>query len=326
MKTRNNKTIFWSVAIKVTVFLLLLFALYKQLYLNKEAQTIPEKLFNVDAAELIGYVLLLTFLMLLNWGIEAYKWQQLVLKITPIRFFRTFKAVWTGVTLGLFTPNRVGEFGGRILYVPRKFRIKAVIVSLIGSFSQNLATIIIGIIGLIIYLHQVEEITLSVTFAVGLVSAIAITLLLLAYYNLDVVVQLFKRSKYLKRIYPYTAILGEYHSRDLTKLLLLAFWRYSVYTAQYLIFLKMFGAEINIVSGISAIGVIYLAQTVIPSFAVVELLTRLPVATLIFSKYGIPIGTSLAATTSIWILNLILPAILGYIFIIRYNFFKNRQS
>ena len=157
MKSRNNKTIFWSVAIKVTVFLLLLFALYKQLYLNKEAQTIPDKLLNVGAAELIGYVLLLTLLMLLNWGIEAYKWQQLVIKITPIRFFRTFKAVWTGVTLGLFTPNRVGEFGGRILYVPRKFRIKAVIVSLIGSFSQNLATIIIGLIGLIIYLHQVEQ-------------------------------------------------------------------------------------------------------------------------------------------------------------------------
>lgn len=112
--------------------------------------------------------------MLLNWGIEAYKWKFLVQKINPIKLQRTFKAVWTGVTLGLFTPNRVGEFGGRILYVPRKFRIKAVIVSLIGSFSQNIATIFFGVIGLIIYLHQIEQITLSVTFAVGLVSAITI--------------------------------------------------------------------------------------------------------------------------------------------------------
>ena len=264
--------------------------------------------------------------MLLNWGIEAYKWKFLIQKINPIKLQRTFKAVWTGVTLGLFTPNRVGEFGGRILYVPRKFRIKAVIVSLIGSFSQNIATIFFGIIGLLIYLHQVEQITLSVTFAVGLVSAITIVLLLMAYYNLDVVVMLFKRNKFLKRVYPYTSILGEYHSKELSTLLLLAFWRYSVYTAQYLIFLRLFGAEITLLNGIAAIGVIYLAQTVIPSFAVVELLTRLPVATLIFSKYGIPIGITLAATTSIWILNLILPAVLGYVFIIRYNFFKNRQS
>lgn len=264
--------------------------------------------------------------MFLNWGIEAYKWQLLINKITPIRFVRTFKAVWTGVTLGLFTPNRVGEFGGRILYVPRKYRIKSVIVSLIGSFSQNLATIIIGIAGLLVYLHEIEQITLSITFAFALVSIIAVVLLLLAYFNLAVVVQLFKRNKFLKRIYSYTEVLGAYSFGELTRLLLLAFWRYSVYAAQYLIFLRLFGAEISIVQGISAIGVIYLAQTVIPSFAVVELLTRLPVATLIFSKYGIPIGISLAATTSIWILNLILPAILGYIFIIRYNFFKNKQS
>lgn len=304
----------------------MLFALYKQLYLNKEAKTIPQQLSNIDTGKLFFYLIILFFLMLLNWGIEAYKWKFLVQKINPIKLQRTFKAVWTGVTLGLFTPNRVGEFGGRILYVPRKFRIKAVIVSLIGSFSQNIATIFFGVIGLIIYLHQIEQITLSVTFAVGLVSAITIVLLLMAYYNLDVVVQLFKRNKFLKRIYPYTSILGEYHSRELTIILLLAFWRYSVYTAQYLIFLRLFGAEINLLNGIAAIGVIYLAQTVIPSFAVVELLTRLPVATLIFFNYGIPIGITLAATTSIWILNLILPAVLGYVFIIRYNFFKNRQS
>lgn len=325
MKNRNKKSIIWSVAIKVTVFALLLFALYKQLYQNDDAKGIPDRLLNVDSRMLFGYLLTLVLLMLLNWGIEAYKWKLLIQKITPIRLLRTYKAVWTGVTLGLFTPNRVGEFGGRILYVPRKFRIKAVIVSLIGSFSQNLATIIIGITGLLIYLHQIEQITWSVTFAVGLVSLIAVILLLLAYFNLDVMVQLFKRNRFLKRIYPYTAVLSEYHSTELARLLLLSFWRYSVYAAQYLIFLNMFGAEIDIVSGISAIGVIYLAQTVVPSFAIVELLTRLPVATLIFSKYGIPIETSLAATTSIWILNLILPAILGYFFIIRYNFFKNKQ-
>ena len=304
----------------------MLFALYKQLYLNEDAQSIPDQLRAVKTGSLIGYLIVLFLLMLLNWGIEAYKWQLLIQKITPIRFQRTFKAVWTGVTLGLFTPNRVGEFGGRILYVQRKFRIKSVIVSLIGSFSQNLATIISGIAGLLLYLHHIEKITLSVTFAVALVSAIAITLLLIGFYNLDVMVQMFKRNKFLKRIYPYTSVLGEYHSTDLTKLLLLSFWRYSVYAAQYLIFLKMFGAEISVVNGLSAIAVIYLAQTVVPSFAVVELLTRLPVATLILLKYGIPIGVTLAATTSIWILNLILPSVLGYIFIIRYNFFKNRQS
>lgn len=273
---------------------------------------------------LILFVLIV--FMFVNWGIEAYKWKLLIQKLNPIRFVRTFKAVWTGVTLGLFTPNRVGEFGGRILYIPRKFRIPAVIVSLIGSFSQNLATIIAGIISMIIYLHKIEHIASFLFFSVILISSITIILLLLAYYNLDVVIQVFKRNKFLIRVYSYTEVLKTYHSRELTVLLLLSLLRYTVYTAQYLIFLHLFGAQISVFDGVVAIGVIYLAQTVVPSFAIVDLVTRLPIATLIFSNYDVNLGITLAATSSIWILNLIVPATLGYIFIFKYNFFKNKQS
>ncbi len=326
MKTKNKKSIYWSIAIKVAVLILLVFALYKQLYQNHDVKQIPDMLKNILGPRTILILLVSFLLMIINWGIEALKWKLLIQKINPIKLIRTFKAVWTGVTLGLFTPNRVGEFGGRILYVPRKFRIQAVIVSLIGSFSQNLATIITGIISTIIFIYQIEHITSSVFFSVILISCIAITLLLLAYYNLDVFVQLFKRNKYLKRIYSYTEVLNRYHSADYSNLLVLSVIRYAVYTAQYLIFLRLYGAEIGIVSGVAAIGVIYLAQTVVPSFAIVELLTRGTIATLILSKYGISDVISIAATTSIWILNLILPAFLGYIFIIRYNFFKYRQS
>jgi len=326
LKNKTNKSLLWSLAIKVAVLLLLAFALYKQLYQNEDVLQIPQLLQDRTGGNTFFILFILLLLMFLNWGIEAYKWKLLIQKLNPIRFIRTFKAVWTGVTLGLFTPNRVGEFGGRILYVPRKFRIPAVIVSLIGSFSQNLATIIAGIISMIIYLHKVEHIASFLFFSIILISSITIILLLLAYYNLDVVIQVFKRNRFLKRIYPYTEVLKRYHSRDVTALLLLSILRYAVYAAQYLIFLRLFGAEISVFDGIVAIGVIYLAQTVVPSFAIVDLLTRLPIATLIFSNYDVNVGTTLAATSSIWILNLIVPATLGYIFIFKYNFFKNKQS
>ena len=32
-------------------------------------------------------------------------------------FFTAYKSVLSGVTLSLNTPNRIGEYGGRILYV-----------------------------------------------------------------------------------------------------------------------------------------------------------------------------------------------------------------
>jgi len=326
MKTTQKKSLFLSLAIKVVVFVVLLFALYKQVYLNKEVHRIPDAFLEVGAGRATLLLLILFAGMLLNWGLEAWKWKLLVQKLTPIRFIRTFKATWTGVTLGLFTPNRVGEFGGRILYVPRKFRIKGAIVSLIGSYSQNLITVISGILASLLYLRAYGEISLPVLMTLALVATIAAVLLVLAYFNLDVVITLFKRNRYLKRIYHYTTVLGEYSGKDLWRLLLLSFLRYLTYTAQYLILLNVFGAGLGLADGVTAIAVIFLAQTVVPSFAIADLLTRLPVAALVLSEYGVSVQTALAATTSIWLLNLILPAILGYIFIVRFNIFKTRQS
>ena len=57
-------------------------------------------------------VILLAFL---NWGLEARKWQVLLKPIQQINFFRAYKSVLSGLALSLNTPNRMGEYGGRIL-------------------------------------------------------------------------------------------------------------------------------------------------------------------------------------------------------------------
>ncbi len=328
LKINQNKSIIITLTIKVIVFALLVFALYEQLFENDQLhdQQFTQLLMQISGGKAICMLILVCLLMFLNWSIEAYKWKLLIQKLTPIRLVRTFKAVWTGVTLGLFTPNRVGEFGGRILYVPRKFRIKAIVVSLIGSFSQNTATLIIGIFSLILFIWRFYNYHELINGTLLLIGLITITLLLLAYYNLEIVAHQFKKIKLFRRLRPYLDALKLYAISDYNRLLALSALRYMVYTAQYLIFLRLFGATINITDGITAIGVIYLAQTVIPSFAIAEVLTRGSIATQVLTFYGVDGFISVAASTCVWLLNLIIPAALGYLFILRFNFFKNRQS
>ena len=55
--------------------------------------------------------------MLLNWGIEARKWQMVVSKNSPVSFNTSFKAIFAGNALAFFTPNRTGEYFGRMLYL-----------------------------------------------------------------------------------------------------------------------------------------------------------------------------------------------------------------
>ncbi len=328
VKNNNKKSLLITLTIKVIVFALLVLALYKQLFQSDvlRSEEVTNRLKEIASGNSIFYLFLLFILMILNWGIEAYKWKLLIQKLNPIRFIRSFKAVWTGVTLGLFTPNRIGEFGGRILYVPRKFRIRAIVVSLIGSFSQNTATFLIGIISLVIFIRQFNSFHELIFGIIILISIIAIVLLLFAYYNFEIVANIFKKIRVFKRIRPYVDALKLYVARDYSRLLLLSALRYFVYTAQYLIFLNLFGATLNVTEGITAIGVIYLAQTVIPTFAIAEVLTRGSIATQVLGFYGVDGFIALAASTCLWLLNLIIPAALGYIFILRYNFFKNRQS
>ena len=56
-------------------------------------------------------------LMIMNWGLEALKWQVLVKSTQPLNFIQAFGSVLAGLATGLITPNRIGNFIGRNAYV-----------------------------------------------------------------------------------------------------------------------------------------------------------------------------------------------------------------
>jgi hypothetical protein len=88
--------------------------------------------------------LLLFFLMIINWGIESYKWRMLIRQTESVSFLRSFQAVLGGLAVSVFTPNRVGEFFGRAFILEKTDPLKAIVLTLVGSFSQLLVTIVFG--------------------------------------------------------------------------------------------------------------------------------------------------------------------------------------
>ena len=59
--------------------------------------------------------------------------------------------VLLGITFSLFTPNRIGDIGGRMLLFPRATQPSAFISSLVGSYCQLVVLYSTGIIGLLLY-------------------------------------------------------------------------------------------------------------------------------------------------------------------------------
>ena len=99
---------------------------------------------------------LVVILMGVNWGIETRKWQLLVHHVQPFSFLKSFKSVLSGCSITMITPNRIGEYGGRILYIKEENRIKGISLTLVGSISQLLVTMIMGCIGLL-YLRYLSH-------------------------------------------------------------------------------------------------------------------------------------------------------------------------
>lgn len=91
---------------------------------------------------------LVIIFIFVNWGMEARKWQLLMKALQPISFFTAIKSVLCGVTLSLNTPNRIGEYGGRILFVNEGNRIKAITLSMAGGMAQLIVTMLMGCFGL----------------------------------------------------------------------------------------------------------------------------------------------------------------------------------
>src|SRR5688500_1514965 len=99
------------------------------------------------------YLAVVIVLMPVNWWLETLKWHGFLSVHAKVNFGRAFKAVTSGIALSLFTPNRIGEYGGRILFMPYAIRWPVVFSTLMGSISQNLVAFAMGITGFILLVN-----------------------------------------------------------------------------------------------------------------------------------------------------------------------------
>lgn len=269
----------------------------------------------------IPIVLLVLLLMPLNWFFETKKWLHLMQKIQQIELLKALKAVMAGVAFSLFTPNRIGEYVGRMALIESDKRYLAVWPTMVGVLGQWLVLIIIGwwaMIGLF-YLNIIPISFAFFGLMIGL-GAILTFVLLFAYYRLPKLVDSVFRfrwgQKWLRKF--KEANFEYYTKKELNKAFYYSFLRYTTYSFQYLLLLYFFGFQASFFNTTLGILVIYLLQTGIPLPPSTGLLARGNIALFVFGYISLrPIfaTTVLAATFSLWIINLVLPAILGAFFI-----------
>lgn len=316
MKTNLGKTkAFLIIIIKSLVVCLSLYFIYHRVFVSQDFEEFESAFKNALSGNFFFPLFILVFvLFIINWGAEAFKWKMSMYKLQSVSYAQSFKAVFSGITVGLFTPNRIGEYGGRIIYVNKDKRIDAIVSTIAGNASQLLITVVFGILAVFYFL----DFSLVMTQFNFLFLLFLIPLIFYLFFKIQKIPTLLgnKGGKYLKAF-------SLFNRKELIKLILLSSLRYLMFFLQFYILLLIFNIELQLTDALVLLPSVFLVITVVPSFALAEWGVRGSAALFFINTVSANSAGILAAATVLWIINIALPALIGAVFITKHKLSLN---
>ena len=269
-------------------------------------------------------------LMFVNWGIEGAKWKQLISALEKFSFFRALKSVLAGCSITMLTPNRIGEYGGRIIYVAEENRIKAISLTILGSISQLAVTMVMGTLGLFIFKASlqgavfVKALPWLFNNAVLFFSFFVTVILMLIYFKVHFFIGLISRIRILKSVVKYIEVVDSFSGKQLLRLLFFSLFRYMIFILQYVMLLRVMDVNISLFLSFWLITIFYLTMVMLPTVGFIELPVRAMTSVKLLSVYSSNIIGIQAAAFGIWLINLVIPAIIGSLLIFGIKIMKER--
>lgn len=259
-------------------------------------------------------------LMPVNLVLEAWKWKLLAGSAQPLSFGEAFSSLLGGIAFSMITPNRIGEYPGRILYLKRKNTFRLISVSILGAVAQMLTLFIYGLAGIIYYNMTFPGLLPLIILILAIVVTVGIGVL---YWSFERWAPLFEKIKWLRKFHVYGQLLKRFTNKEQWIILLISMLRYSIYTAQYLILLKWMNVNLPVFQGFLMCALFFWVIAVMPSIALAELGQRGQVSLFLFRNFSDNLVGILGATAGIWCINLVLPALVGSVLLFRMRLFRN---
>ena len=301
-KNKNSLVLFLKVAIIILAF----YFIYSQLTKNDGFQW---RNFEDQIKSKMSFwmVVLMFIFSVTNRFLEILKWKNLVSTIAPISIKEATKQVLAALTVGIVTPNGIGEYAGKALYFDKTKTKKIIFLNLICNGIQMFLTIIFGTIGLL-FLGYWEW-------------ALAIIGLLILFIVFSILSKNIKVKGYsIKKLYKK---INEIPKRIHQKNNLLALCRYVVFSHQYYFLFLAFDIDLPYFTMMATITTVYFLASSLPSFQFLDFAVKGSMAVFFFGKLGINEWIIIFITMLMWFLNVALPVLIGSIYVIRFKRYQN---
>jgi len=332
-KIRKRLNLLFKIILVALVYLFLFFEL------ANHHQNFWDSFYSESDKFSLKYFWIALALVPFNWLIESIKWKFLVRKIEKVSIKNAYQAVLAGTAISIFTPNRIGDYLGRIFILRKGDRLDGTVATIAGNISQLLVTLFMGSIALFYFMDTViinyfpksEIISPILRLALIIINAI----LIITFFKFPYLEQ--KLNKYFE-IYKYPIIrhlnlLAEFKSRELLKVLFYSLFRFFVYSSQFFLLFKAFHVELSTIEGYLTVFFIFFGITIIPSIAVAELGVRGIITIFVFKLLWVDSSqvdsfetAMVSATSVLWLINIALPALLGALFIFNLKFIRKNDE
>lgn len=258
-------------------------------------------------------------IMILNWFLEARKWQVLIKPDHEQQFSKALYSVLIALAGGIVTPGKIGEYGMRSSLVPKDLRWVALGRHWINTYSLTVATNFIAGLPVLYYLTHLPESIITYTWAFAILWIIFLypSYALLRY-----------GGQWLQRWLPaswadwiHRIPEGSKVSVQLThEVLGLSMLRYLTFSLGNSFIWYGMGLHTDFWMLFCLHQVIFLAGILIPVASLFSIVVRGGIAIAVAQPLGIPPDGVLVAIFFNWIFQTAIPLIAGLILLIRHPF------
>lgn len=305
---------FLLVIIKLLIVSIAMIYLYYEI---KDKKIIWSTVFNALSFESI---LLLVAFSTINWLLEIAKWRNLVSNFKSISFLEAAQQCLGSLTVSIFTPNRIGEYGAKALYYSKEETKKIIFLNFISNSSQMAITCFFGLLGLLLFKISYTETMVWFAFKIKILPVLIATIvfacaLLIAFR--------FKKSKiYGISIATLFSKVTSFPRIILKKTFLFSLLRFLVFSHQFYYLLYLLNCDISYLTALSCIFTMYFLASIIPSIHLLDVAIKSSVAVYLFAKFGVLEWKIIMITSLMWIFNLFFPVLLGSYFVFQFKFQK----
>ncbi len=310
----------------MTILVLVAWVLYQKLNDHQNLKEFERLMKNLGTHTVVITLSVVVVLMFANWFLEVVKWQYLCRHIERISLWRATQSVFCGLTWAVFTPNRIGEYGGRVMFLQPRKRIFGVVAMGVGALAQLVLTSVAGSLSIAWFVNRFFDVGMAWGIAIWFVAATYAGFFLTLYFNVRWINSWIQRIGFLRKFHRFFEILTRYDHRELAIVFVNSLARFVIFTSQYCILMLVIIPGIEFIPMLLLIFILFFVQAALPTLDLFDFGVRSVTASYLYAHITDQDIAVMAIASCIWFINLILPAILGSVFVLKINFFGDTTS